>query len=153
MSKTESNNEFFSYNGTISRKNYVINLLILIGVLVGLNLIRFENFAPYIQIKFLYSAMIFMASFLEFVMLMSLLSVVYRRIADFSTSKSIKFQENMKKVFAIFFVFPAIYLYCIRYFIDFIPTIRSFLDIFTTFCLIPVGFIASIVFCFIKRGE
>ncbi len=146
----ESNNDFFSYNGTISRKNYLINMLILIALYVGCSFIRFENFEPFIPVKFLFSVLLFMVGLFKFVILMSALSVIYRRIADFSRSKSYNFIINMKRIFVFIFIFPVLYLFCLRYFFDIIPFIINILDTFVIFVLIPLAFIASIIFCFIK---
>ncbi|MCD7780693.1 MAG: hypothetical protein LUH05_08505 [Candidatus Gastranaerophilales bacterium] len=146
----ESNNDFFSYNGTISRKNYLINMLILIALYVGCSFIRFENFEPFIPVKFLFSVLLFMVGLFKFVILMSALSVIYRRIADFSRSKSYNFIINMKRIFVFIFIFPVLYLFCLRYFFDIIPFIINILDTFVISVLIPLAFIASIIFCFIK---
>lgn len=150
MSYKEYNNEFFSYQGTISRKNYIINMFILATLFICMNFVRFETFLPFIRPEFLYKILIFMAEFFKFVILMSAISVIYRRIADFSNSKSISYKENMKKLFAILFVFPFLYDFCIRYFIDFIPYLQYLLDIAVNIVLIPIGIITLIIFCFIK---
>lgn len=152
MAYKDYNNDFFSYQGTISRKNYIINMLILIASFIGLTFVRFEIFQPYIKFELIYKTLIFMAEFLKFVILMSAISVVYRRIADFSYSKSNNYKENMKKLFAILFVFPFLYDFCIRYFIDFIPYIQYIFDIIVNIALIPIGIISLIIFSF-KKGN
>ena len=152
MSYNESNNEFFSYQGTINRKDYIINILIIISLLIGISLVKFDNFAPYIKPEFLYKVLMFMVYFFQFVMLMSVISLVYRRIADFSSSKSVVFISTMKKLFAILFIFPVLYIFCFRYFINIIPILQNTLDIITTFLLLPLGFLSMIIFAFLK-GE
>lgn len=151
MSQQESNNDFFSYQGTIGRKNYAINMLILLALVIGLSLIKVETFAPYITYNFLYSVLAFMISMLKFVAIMAMLSVVYRRIADFSTNKPESFKILMNRTFVVLFVFPILYDFCIRFFIDIIPTLQSILDLMTIFILYPLALIAAIIFGFIKN--
>ena len=105
MSDKPSNTDFFSYQGTINRKDYTINMLIVIAMLIGISLVRFDSFAPYIRPEFLYKVLMFMVNLFQFVMLMSAISLVYRRIADFSILKSTTFIVWMKKIFFILFVF------------------------------------------------
>lgn len=151
MSQQESNNDFFSYQGTIGRKNYAINMLILLALVIGLSLIKVETFAPYITYNFLYLVLAFMISMLKFVAIMAMLSVVYRRIADFSTNKPESFKILMNRTFVVLFVFPILYDFCIRFFIDIIPTLQSILDLMTIFILYPLALIAAIIFGFIKN--
>ena len=79
MAYNESNNSFYSWEGTINRKDYVINMLILIALFFALNLVRFDILA---QNKILYTILMFIIGFLKFIFIMSVLSVIYRRIAD-----------------------------------------------------------------------
>lgn len=151
MSQQESNNDFFSYQGTISRKNYLINMLILILIVVGLSFIKLDSFEPFITYKFLYTVLVFMVSMLRFVAIMAILSVIYRRIADFSTNRPTSFRLLMNRTFAILFVFPILYDFCIRFFIDIIPTLQNLLDIVTIFVLYPLAFIVAIIFGFMKK--
>lgn len=151
MSQQESNNDFFSYQGTIGRKNYAINMLILLALVVGLSLIKVETFAPYITYNFLYTVLAFMISMLKFVAIMAMLSVVYRRIADFSRNKPESFKILMNRTFVILFAFPILYDFCIRFFIDIIPALQSILDLITIFILYPLALIAAIIFGFIKN--
>ncbi|MCD7740128.1 MAG: hypothetical protein LUH11_02135, partial [Candidatus Gastranaerophilales bacterium] len=81
---TESNNEFFSYQGCISRKNYLVNMLILAALYFCISLVKFENFLPFITYKFLFYILMFFVSLFKFIILMSAISVIYRRISDFS---------------------------------------------------------------------
>ncbi len=149
MSYKDYNNNLFGYYGYINRKNYIINILILTLIFFGLSFIRFEIFQPYITYKFLYNTLIYIIDFIKFVAVISVLSVVYRRIADFSEGKSNKFKQNMKRIFGIFFLFPFFYIFC-RYFIDIIPIVTNILDTITIFVLIPSGIILAVIFSFIK---
>ncbi len=144
MSNKEYNNDYFSYEGVISRKNYTINMLILIVLLISLSLIRFDTIKQFVTYNFLYETLIFIVNFFKFVIVMSMLSVIYRRIADFSENKSIKFNLIMKRIFILLFVFPLLYFYCIIYFFNF--SILFYTALILTF----IGFIASIIFCFLK---
>ena len=87
MSK-ESNNNFFSYQGTINRKNYIIDTIIIIFLYGLLSLVKFENFKPFISFELIYSILLFVVGMFKFVLIFSFLSLVYRRIADFSAGKS-----------------------------------------------------------------
>ena len=153
MSHKQYNNNFFSYQGTINRKNYVINMLIVVALLIGIYFLRFDNFASYIRPEFLYTILIFMVNLFQFVMLMSAISLIYRRIADFSDTKSITFNNCMKNFFFFLFIFPILYLFCIRYFIDIIPTIRNIIDLIVIFIIVPIGIISSIILAFIKGSQ
>ena len=150
MNREEYNNDFFSYQGRISRKNYAINMLILLAIFWGLNFIKLEGFEQYITYKFLYSALVFMVSMTKFVALMSILSVVYRRISDFSNNKTDSYKLAMKKLFILLFVLPILYDYCFRFFINVIPPLQYTLDITTIFILYPLAFLTTIILCFVK---
>ncbi len=144
------NNTFFSYEGLINRKNYIINVLILIALFIVISLVKFENFAQFTNLKFLFDILGYVVLLFKFIIFMSLLSLIYRRIADISKSRSYKFAMNMKKLFISIFVFPVLYFLCIRYFIDFMPVLIYVLDMLTYFVFTPLGIIALIVFSFIK---
>lgn len=148
----ENNNNFFSYNGYINRKNYAINMLILVALYVSVSFVNFESFFQYTNYKFLYTVLMFMVGFFKFVILMSAISVVYRRIADISKKRTEQFFMAMKRLFVLLIVLPALYVYCIRYFFDVVPILVYGLDILTFFGLIPAGIIMAIILCFIK-GE
>ncbi|MBQ8886438.1 MAG: hypothetical protein IJY61_01910 [Candidatus Gastranaerophilales bacterium] len=150
MQREDYNNDFFSYQGRISRKNYVINMFILLAVFGGLSFIKLERFEPYITYKFLYSALVFMVSMTKFVALMAMLSVVYRRISDFTNKKVDSYKLVMKKIFILFFVLPILYDYCFRFFINIIPPLQYTLDITTIFILYPLAFLTTIILCFVK---
>lgn len=150
MQYKDSNNDFFSYQGTISRKNYTINLLILTALFIVISLVRFESFMQFTNLTFLYSIILFMVSLFKFVILMSAISVIYRRIADISYTKQISFYNNMKKIFVLLFVFPVLYIFCLRFFIDIIPVFQNLLDMLVFYILIPFGVLAVIILCFIK---
>ena len=152
MAQRESNNDFFSYQGTISRKNYIINMLILSAIYIGLSFIHFENFSDFIRYKILLTILIFMADLLKFVVLFSALSVIYRRIADFSVYKSYTFNLIMRRLFVFLYVLPVLYIFCIRYFLDIMPFLINILDIIIFFIVLPIAFISSVILCFIKSN-
>lgn len=145
MSYGNSNNSFFSYQGYINRKDYTVNLFILFALYIVLSAVRFESFTQYTNAAFLLNIILFLAGFLKFIILMSVISVVYRRIEDISENKSYKFYIIMKRLFVILFVIPILYFFCIRYFFGFIP-----LDYFVLFILTPLSLISSVILCFIK---
>lgn len=146
------NNDFFSYNGYINRKNYIINMLILIALYGAMMLVNFESFIQYTNQKFLLTVLLFLTGFFKFILIMSAISVIYRRIADISKSRSTAFSDVMKRLFILLIVFPVLYLYCIRYFLDFIPFLIYTLDFTTFYILIPVAVLTLITIAFIK-GE
>ncbi len=150
MAYRNSNNDFFSYQGTIGRKNYAINMLILIALFVLISLVRFESFMRFTNLTFLYSVVLFMANLFKFVVLMSAVSVVYRRLSDIAYSKSLSFYNSIKKIFVLVFVFPILYIFCLRFFIDIIPFIQNLLDILVLYVLVPLGMLSVIILGFIK---
>ncbi len=144
------NNNFFGWEGYISRKNYTINILIATALYIVLSLVNFKAFEPFIPFKFLLTVLIFMAGLLKLVVIMCILSLVYRRIADFSITKPYQFQMNMKRIFVFLYVVPVLYILCVRYFFDFMPVLIQIADFLVFFLLMPLAFLFSIIFCFIK---
>ncbi len=147
MAYKESNSAFFSWEGTINRKDYIINMLIMIVISVALPFINFEVLVPQ---KILYGILMFLVQFLQFVLVFSMLSVIYRRIADFSSNYSVKRQEILRKSFIVIFVLPVVYFAILRYFLDFLQGFMGILDIIFLFVFAPVCLIISIVLAFIK---
>ncbi len=152
MKSNEYNNDFFSYNGCINRKNYAINMLILLALYIATTLVNFKSFTQFTDFKFLQDVLLFLVDFFKFVVMISALSVIYRRIADIAKKHSERFFENAKKLFAIFFVFPVLYIYCLQYLLDIIPILTTILGTLTVFVLMPLGLIFIVVLSFIK-GE
>ena len=150
MTYKNYNNDFFAWNGSISRKNYAINSFIVLALYICLSFVNFQAFEQFITFKFLYTAIIFMAEILKLVLIMSFLSLVFRRISDFAGTKPYNFQLTMKRLFVFFYVVPTLYLLCIRSFFDFIPFIINIMDIITFFVLIPCALISAIIIAFIK---
>lgn len=146
MRNFDSNSAFLSWEGTINRKDYAINMLILIALFVALYFVNFDVLAPQ---KILNTILLYLVSFLRFIILISLLSIVYRRINDFSTGRSFRFQNIMKYIFGIFFLFPVLYFYIFLFFISYIPFLSVFLNILAVYAVYG-AVIAAIVFCFIK---
>lgn len=146
----QNNNDFFSYNGTINRKNYAINMFILIALYVVIYFVNFENFVLFTSQKYLLHILMFFVNLFKFVIVISAISVVYRRFADIATKKTENFKLTIKRIFTLLYVIPILHLYCIRYFLDVIPPLVSILDMITFFILLPLALITSIVLCFIK---
>ena len=113
-------------------------------------MVNFQAFEPYVPFKFLLSIVAFMAELIKLVLVMCVLSLVYRRISDFAGTKPYQFQLNMKRLFVFLYVVPTLYLMCVRYFFDIMPELINILDMVTFFVLIPLAVLASLVFCFIK---
>lgn len=152
MQSNEYNNDFLGYHGYINRKNYAINLLILFALFVATTLVNFEKLTQFTNYEFLKVVLTFVVDLFKFVIMISALSVVFRRIADISKKRPASFFENLKKAYGILYVFPIFYLYCFRYFLDIIPQLTTILNILTIMILLPLAIISTIILCFIK-GE
>ena len=152
MQSNEYNNDFLGYHGYINRKNYAINLLILFALFVATTLVNFEKLTQFTNYEFLKVVLTFVVDLFKFVIMISALSVVFRRIADISKKRPASFFENLKKAYGILYVFPIFYLYCFRYFLDIIPQLTTILNILTIMILLPLSIISTIILCFIK-GE
>ncbi len=146
MSYNKSNTALLSWEGTINRKDYVINMLILLAIFFGINFINFNALAPQ---KILNTILTFLVQFFQFVIVISILSVVYRRIADFSSGRTYQFQKTFYYIFIALFVIPVLYFYVLAYFLNFIPLISSILGMYSIAALIA-AFVFSVVFCFFK---
>ncbi len=146
----EYNNDFLGYNGYINRKNYAINLLILFALYFATTLVDFNALTQYTNISFIKTVLIFIVDLFKFVLVIAALSVVYRRIMDISKNRSSIYASNMKKLYAIIFVFPIFYLFCFRYFLDIIPFLMNLLNIFSIVVLLPIAAVFTIVLSFVK---
>ena len=144
MNMKESNSNYLSFEGSISRKDYSINMLILCGIFIGVNLINFKTLQPLFNFEFLFSVFIFIIEMLKFIVLIAIISTIYRRIADFT-----EFDDKWKKIFFIFYFFPFLYLNWGNL-LNFIPVLIKILDLVTLFLLLPIALLSSIVFAFIK---
>lgn len=145
MSYYESNNDFLSYEGRINRKNYIINMLILSALYIGVSFIRFDVIGNFFTFQIFNTILIYIVELFKFVLIIAIMSVIYRRIADFSS-----LNDNMKKMFFILFFFPFLYLNWGNYLLNFIPVLTNLLNILTVFILLPAAIISSIVFAFLK---
>lgn len=152
MQSNEYNNDFLGYHGYINRKNYAINLLILFALFIATTLVNFDKLTQFTNYNFLKTVLSFVVDLFKFVIMISALSVVYRRVADISKKHPVSFFEKIKKIYGLLFVFPVFYLYCFRYFLDIIPLLTNILNILTIIILIPLAIISTIILCFIK-GE
>ena len=153
MNHKESNSDFFSYNGTINRKDYTINLLIVVVLYIILTFTRFENILQYTKPEIIIHIFVFMVSMFKFLLVMSAISIVFRRIVDITENRSEQFKISTKKAFALLYVFPILHLFCLRYFLDIFPALVSILDMATFFVLMPISIITTIVLCFIKGKQ
>lgn len=142
--KDEYNNSFYGYNGYINRKNYAINLFILVALYVSTNLVNWNSFTQFTSHKFLSDVLLYIILCFQFIMVLCLLSVVYRRISDIIKNKAEKTKDNAKTLFIVLYVIPVLYFLALRQFINF-----YILDIFVLL-LILISIISSIVLCFIK---
>lgn len=145
MSYYESNNDFLNFEGRISRKNYIINMLILSALYIGVSFIRFDVIEKFFTFQVFNTVLDFIVGLLKFAIIIAIMSVIYRRIADFSS-----LNDNMKKMFFILFLFPFLYLNWGNYLLNFIPPLTQLLDILTIFFLLPAAIISSVVFAFLK---
>lgn len=150
MGKNGYNNDFFGYKGKIGRKNYLINMLILVAMYIAISCIQFDSLIQYITFKLIYSLLIWTVEVLKFVIIMSAISLVYRRIQDFASTKTQNFNDSMKRIFIYLFVFPTLYIFCIRYAIGIIPNITALLDTLTFLVLVPIGIVFAITISSIK---
>lgn len=142
--KDEYNNGFYGYNGYINRKNYAINLFILVALYVSTNLVNWNSFTQFTSHKFLSDVLLYIILCFQFIMVLCLLSVVYRRISDIIKNKTEKTKDNAKTFFIVLYVIPVLYFLALRQFINF-----YILDILVLL-LILISAISSIVLCFIK---
>ena len=150
MNYKKNNSDFFSYNGTINRKDYTINLLIVVALYIILTYTRFENILQYTKQEIIVHIFVFMVSMFKFLLVMSAISIIFRRVVDITLNRSETFKTNTKKIFALLFVFPILHLFCIRYFLDIFPALVAILDTITLLVLIPISVITAIILCFIK---
>ena len=149
MSK-EYNNDFFGWRGSIARKNYIINLLILTALYFSISLFNFQVFEELVPYKFIYTILIYSAEILKIVIVMSIISLIYRRIEDFSASKSVNFRSVMRKLFIFLYFLPVLYIYAARPLLYLMPAFIQAADYAVFFGLIPAAFVCAVIFCFIK---
>ena len=55
MRNKDYNNEFFGWNGSIARKDYAINMLIVFALYIVLSFVNFQSFEHFIPFKILFS--------------------------------------------------------------------------------------------------
>lgn len=153
MNNDNYNNDFFGYTGFINRKNYIINMLILISIGVICKFINVEALFTYSSFKFLIHVLDFAVSMIIFVVSVACLSLVFRRLADITSESSENAKNSVKKLFSILYVFPFIYLLCIRYFIGDIPFISSVLDLSMLFFFLPSALLVSLIIAIYKGSS
>lgn len=146
MTYKDSNSSFFSWEGTISRKDYAINMAISV---ISVTALYFTRFSALVSQQILYNILMFLVQFLQFVLIMSILSLIYRRIADFELKFSHKIQTILRYLFFILCIFPVVYIFLLSYFLNFMPIITSILGILSIFAAL-LGIIYAIIIGFIK---
>lgn len=145
MAYYESNNDFLSYEGRINRKNYIINMLILLALYICVAfLIKFESFSQYFSHEFFNTVLEFIVELFKFILIIAIMSLIYRRIADFSD-----FGDKYKKMFFILFFFPFLYINWGAYLLSFLPPLVYVLNI-SMIIILPIAIITAIVFAFLK---
>ncbi|MBQ4122557.1 hypothetical protein IJD44_02365 [bacterium] len=145
MIKKEYNSDFLSFAGRISRKDYIINMLILVALFVLLTFTNFNSLLQYSSSQLVNIIVIFVIGIIKFTIVASIISIVYRRISDISN-----FSKKMKNFFIIFYFVPFVYLGFARELIDFLPIIIFLLDRIIIFILIPIATVSAIIFSFLK---
>ncbi len=145
MDNNEYNNDFLSYYGKIGRKNYIINLLILTAIYIVTLLINLEGLKQYITYDFLYTTLYFVIDLFKFMVIIAILSVIYRRIADISNT-----DKRLITIFIILFLFPFFYLNWGYFLLNFIPPLVQILNVLTIYVILPLALVFSIVMAFIK---
>ena len=145
MIKKEYNSDFLSFEGRISRKDYIINMLILVALFVLLTFTNFNSLLQYSSSQLVNIIVIFVIGIIKFTIVASIISIVYRRISDISN-----FSKKMKNFFIIFYFVPFVYLGFARELIDFLPIIIFLLDRIIIFIHIPIATVSAIIFSFLK---
>ncbi len=146
----EENTNYFSYQGVIGRKNYVINMFVVVGLYIALTMINFDFLNNFISYKLIFSILAFTIQMLKFVLIFSAISLIYRRFTDITLGKSYNFNLNARRIFVLFYVFPVLYFLCIKYFLDIIPFLIVILDNILYFVILPLSLIITVVIAFIK---
>lgn len=147
MKYNEYNTNFFGWEGLIGQKDYAINIFILIALVFLLQFLNFD--VLFSGHPILNNILVFLAQFLQFVFMISILSVVYRRIRDFTIDRPVIYKKVYKVIFCAFFLIPFLYFSLFLYFLDFIPILTQIVSLICAFLGI-MGFIASVLFCFFK---
>jgi uncharacterized membrane protein YhaH (DUF805 family) len=151
--KEENNSIFFSYEGSIGRKNYIINLLILFFLYIGLTLIRVDVLTSKTNIKIIGIILWFLVEMLKFIAIMSSYTLVYRRIKDICINRSIKFCSIIKKIYIIVYIIPLFIYFCAPIILDIYPNILNTVNLVLLFIITPITIISSIILGVIKRGN
>lgn len=141
------NNNFLSYEGKIDRKNYAINMSIIIALACLLFYTDFSVIFRYSRIPLLYDVFTFMLGFASLIMFCCVLSIVYRRITDISDNRSEKFKKIMTTLYAIFLCIPFAY-----YFLEGIIN-SPLINMIIYFGLYPLSLIFCIITGFVKHKE
>lgn len=142
-----NNNNFYGYSGYINRKNYTVNLFILVALYISIMLVNWNSFTQYTPYKFLSELLMHIAFCFQIIIVFCSLSVVYRRIADITKNKTENIKNGFKTLFIVLYVIPIIYFLGLRPILNF-----SLFDL--AFLLLSfVSIIFAIILCFIKGNN
>ena len=144
------NNNFFSYEGTINRKNYTINMLIIITLCACLQFVDFSFYFSFTKLTFLYGIFEFLVILFKYVLMFCAISVVYRRITDITCNSSAKTKDIAKKIFTCVYIVPLL-LYFLGGILFQQGIIMNLIILVVFFLFLPISAITSILLCFIKR--
>lgn len=150
MNKKDFNTAFFSYEGEINRKDYAINMLILIGLFFALSFIKPELFVLHTSLKFLATIIYFIISLTKFIICFSILSQIYRRIKDITFNKSTKTKNLLDKLFIFIYVAPIILFYVVSFLLaDIFPAVMGLMFLLVQI-IFPIMILFAIIISFIK---
>lgn len=150
MNKKEFNAAFFSYDGVINRKDYAINMLILIGLFFALSLFKPELFVINTSLKFLATILALVISLLKFVAGFSMLSQIYRRNKDIGYNKSQRTKNILDKLFIFIYAVPIILFYSITFLFSGLIPIMDVIASFLILIMGPIMILYAIIIAFIK---
>ena len=144
------NNNFFGYEGTINRKNYIINMLIIITLCACLHFVDFSFYFSFTKLTFLYGIFEFLISLFKYVLMFCAISVIYRRMTDISFNSSSKTKSIVKKIFTFVYIVPLL-LYFLGGIVFQQGLIMQFIILTVFFFFLPISVITSFTLCFIKQ--
>lgn len=145
-----SNNNFYSFEGTINRKNYTINMSIIITLCACLHFADFSFYFSFTNLKFLYGIFEFLIEIFKLILMYCAISVVYRRFSDITWNSSQKTKGNAKKIFTVIYIIP-ILLYFLGGILFQEGLFQQISILILIFFFLPISLITSIILCFIKQ--
>lgn len=145
-----SNNNFFSYEGGIDRKNYTINMLIIIVLCACLHFVDFSFYFSFTKLTFLYGIFEFLISLFKYVLMFCAISIIFRRITDITLNSSLKIKNIAKKIFTCIYIFPLL-LYFLGGIVFQQGLIMQIIIFVVFFIFSPLSIITTLLLCFIKQ--